>query len=151
MGNAWLSLSELMFVEVVRQHLAMLPAEQTGWLVGLRDPLVGRALALLHERPARPWTLPRLAKEVGSSRSTLAERFTQFVGLSPMRYLGHWRMQLAARLLADGTGKLSAVASDVGYDSEAAFSRAFKKIVGMAPTNWRQRRASHRARPSPPR
>jgi AraC-like DNA-binding protein len=146
-----LSLSELMFVEVVRQHLAMLPAERTGWLVGLGDPLVGRALALLHERPARPWTLPRLAKEVGSSRSTLAERFTQFVGLSPMRYLGHWRMQLAAKLLSDGTGKLSAVASDVGYDSEAAFSRAFKKIVGMAPANWRQRRASHRARPSPPR
>ncbi|MET0151139.1 MAG: AraC family transcriptional regulator [Candidatus Binatia bacterium] len=136
-----LSLSELMFVEVVRQHLAMLPAERTGWLDGLRDPLVGRALALLHERPARPWTLPRLAKEVGSSRSTLADRFTQFVGRSPMRYLGHWRMQLAARLLADSTAKLSAVASDVGYDSEAAFSRAFKKIVGMAPATWRQRRA----------
>ena len=78
----------------------MLPAEPTGWLVGLCDPLVGRALALLHERPARPWTLPRLAKEVGSSRSTLAERFTQFVGLSPMRYLGRWRLQLAARPLA---------------------------------------------------
>jgi len=105
----------------------------------LRDPLVGRALALLHERPARPWTLPRLAKEVGSSRSTLADRFTQFVGRSPMRYLGDWRMQLAARLLADGTAKLSAVASDVGYDSEAAFSRAFKKIVGMPPATWRAR------------
>jgi len=146
-----LSLSELMFVEVVRQHLAMLPAERTGWLVGLRDPLVGRALALLHERPARPWTLPRLAKEVGSSRSTLADRFTHFVGLSPMRYLGNWRMQLAARLLADGTSKLSAVAADVGYDSEAAFSRAFKKIVGVAPANWRQRRAGNVARTFAPR
>jgi AraC-like DNA-binding protein len=144
-----LSLSELMFVEVVRQHLAMLPAERTGWLVGLRDPLVGRALALLHERPARSWTLARLAKEVGSSRSTLADRFSQFVGRSPMRYLGQWRMQLAARLLADGTAKLSAVASDVGYDSEAAFSRAFKKIVGLAPATWRRRRAraSNRAHP----
>jgi AraC-like DNA-binding protein len=98
-----LSLSELMFVEVVREHLEMLPAKRTGWLLGLRDPLVGRALALLHERPARPWTLPRLAKEVGSSRSTLADRFTRFVGRSPMRYLGDWRMQLAARLLTDAT------------------------------------------------
>jgi AraC-like DNA-binding protein len=143
-----LSLSELMFVEVVRQHLAMLPAERTGWLAGLRDPLVGRALALLHEQPALPWTLPRLAKEVGSSRSTLADRFAQLVGRTPMRYLGHWRMQLAAKLLAGGTAKLSAVASDVGYDSEAAFSRAFKKIVGMAPGTWRRRRAraSGRAR-----
>jgi AraC-like DNA-binding protein len=134
-----LSLSELMFVEVVREYLRMLPARRTGWLLGLRDPLVGRALALLHERPARPWTLPRLAKEVGSSRSTLADRFTRLVGRSPMRYLGDWRMQLAARLLADGTAKLSAVASDVGYDSEAAFSRAFKKSVGMPPATWRVR------------
>src|SRR5262249_50081055 len=108
-----LSLSELMFVEVVRQHLSTLPAASTGWLVALRDPLVGRALALLHERPAHSWTLPRLAKEVGCSRSTLADRFSQFVCRSPMRYLGHWRMQLAARLLAEGTAKLSAIASDV--------------------------------------
>jgi AraC-like DNA-binding protein len=137
-----LSLSELMFVEVVREHLAMLPAKRTGWLLGLRDPLVGRALALLHERPARPWTLP--AKEVGSSRSTLADRFTRFVGRSPMRYLSDWSMQLAARLLADGTAKLSTVASDVGYDWEAAFSRAFKKTVGM-PLATRRARARARA------
>jgi AraC-like DNA-binding protein len=134
-----LRLSELMFVEVVRRHLATLPAEQTGWLAGLRDPLVGRALALLHEQPTLAWTLPRLAKDVGSSRSTLADRFTQFVGRPPMRYLAQWRMQLAARLLADGTAKVSAIASDVGYDSEAAFSRAFKKIVGVAPAAWRRR------------
>jgi AraC-like DNA-binding protein len=144
-----LSLSELMFVEVVRQHLATLPAERTGWLVGLRDPLVGRALALLHERPDRPWTLPRLAKEAGSSRSTIADRFTQLVGRSPMRYLADWRMQLAARLLADGTAKLSAVASEVGYDSEAAFSRAFKKTVGMAPATWRRRRVRASSGPAP--
>jgi AraC-like DNA-binding protein len=136
-----LRLSELMFVEVVRQHLAMLPGEQTGWLAGLRDPLVGRALALVHDRPAHSWTLPRLAKEVGSSRSTLADRFTRFVGQPPMRYLAHWRMQLAARLLADGSAKVSAIAWEVGYDSEAAFSRGFKKIVGMAPATWRQCRA----------
>jgi AraC-like DNA-binding protein len=111
-----LRLSELMFVEVVRQHLATLPAAQTGW------------------------TLPRLAREAGGSRSTLADRFTQLVGQPPMRYLACWRMQLAAKLLADGGAKVSAIASDVGYDSEAAFSRAFKKIVGVAPATWRQRR-----------
>jgi AraC-like DNA-binding protein len=135
-----LRLSELMFVEVVRQHLATLPAAQTGWLAGLRDPLVGRVLALLHDRPAGAWTLPRLAREAGGSRSTLADRFTQLVGQPPMRYLACWRMQLAAKLLADGGAKVSAIASDVGYDSEAAFSRAFKKIVGVAPATWRQRR-----------
>jgi AraC-like DNA-binding protein len=135
-----LRLSELMFVEVVRRHLATIPAAQSGWLAGLRDPLVGLALARLHEQPTLAWTLPRLAKDVGSSRSKLADRFTRFVGRPPMRYLAHWRMQLAARLLADGAAKVSAIASDVGYDSEAAFSRAFKKIVGMAPAAWRQRR-----------
>jgi AraC-like DNA-binding protein len=105
----------------------------------LRDSLVGRALAVLHGRPANAWTLARLAREVGSSRSTLADRFTQLVGRPPMRYLAHWRMQLAARLLADDRAKIAAIASEVGYDSEAAFSRAFKKTVGMAPATWRQR------------
>ena len=139
-----LRLGELMFVEVVRQHLAMLPPEQTGWLAGLRDPLVGRALALLHDQPAREWTLGRLAKDAGSSRSTLAERFTQFIGRPPMRYLAHWRMQLASSLLADGMAKVSAIASDVGYDSEGAFSRAFKRIAGMAPATWRRLRGGAR-------
>ena len=133
-----LRLSEVLFVEVVRRYLDALPAGPTGWLAGLRDPIVGHAVALLHDRPAHSWTLERLAKDVGVSRSTLADRFTQFVGKPPMRYLAHWRMQLAARLLSDGTAKVSAVALDVGYDSEAAFSRAFKKIVGMAPAAWRQ-------------
>jgi AraC-like DNA-binding protein len=136
-----LRLSELMFVELVRQHLAALPKEETGWLAGLRDPLVGHALALLHERPTRAWTLPRLAREVAASRTTLAERFAHLVGQPPMRYLARWRMQLAATLLAEGTAKISAIAADVGYDSEAAFSRAFKKIVGMAPATWRRRRS----------
>lgn len=134
-----LRLSELMFVEVVRRYLEALPTEQTGWLAGLRDPIVGNTLALLHDRPAYPWTLERLAKEVGSSRSTLADRFTNFVGQAPMQYLTHWRMQLAARLLADGMVKVCAVALEVGYDSEAAFSRAFKRIVGDSPATWRKR------------
>jgi AraC-like DNA-binding protein len=134
-----LRLSELMFVEVVRRHLALLPAEERGWLAGLRDPLVGRALGRLHERPADPWTLERLARDIGASRSVLADRFAHFVGLPPIQYLTRWRMQIAARLLAEGAGKVSAVALEVGYDSEAAFSRAFKKIAGVPPGMWRRR------------
>ncbi len=140
-----LRLSELMFVEVVRRHLETLPGEQPGWLAGLRDRMVGRALGLLHERPAQVWTLRGLAREVGLSRSTLAERFTHFVGHPPMQYLTRWRMQLAARRLADGDAKVSAVALEVGYDSEAAFSRAFKKAAGMPPADWRRRLGLSRA------
>jgi AraC-like DNA-binding protein len=127
-----------MFVEVVRRYLSELPGEQRGWLAGLRDPSVGRALALLHERPAHPWTLEALANEIGVSRSTLAERFTHLVGHPPMHYLTRWRMQIAARLLADGQAKVAAVALEVGYDSEAAFSRAFKKDAGVPPATWRE-------------
>ncbi|MBI2834666.1 MAG: helix-turn-helix transcriptional regulator [Acidobacteria bacterium] len=105
----------------------------------LRDPIVGHALALLHDRPAHSWTLERLARAIGVSRSALADRFTQFLGQPPMRYLAHWRMQMAARLLSDGAAKVASVARDVGYDSEAAFSRAFKKIAGISPATWRRR------------
>jgi AraC-like DNA-binding protein len=136
-----LRLSELLFVEVVRRHLAALP-EQTGWLAGLRDRTVGRALALLHDRPGDAWTLEGLAREAGLSRSALAERFAHLVGEPPMQYLTRWRMQVAARLLADGETKVSAVGLQVGYDSEAAFSRAFKKATGVPPAAWR----SHHAR-----
>jgi AraC-like DNA-binding protein len=136
-----LRISELMFVEMLRRYLAALPPEQTGWLAGLRDPVVGRALALLHEQPAHPWTLAALARAAGLSRSVLAERFTHFVGQPPMQYLARWRMQRAAGLLADGAPKVAAVAFDVGYDSEAAFSRAFKKAVGVPPAAWRDRHA----------
>src|SRR5204862_2845080 len=125
-------LSELMFVETIRRHLETLPDAETGWLAGLRDPLVGHALSLLHGDPAAPWTVESLARAVAISRSVLAERFALMVGQPPMQYLALWRMQLASRLLADG-GSLAAVAEAIGYESEAAFSRAFKKLVGESP------------------
>jgi len=133
-----LRLAELMFVEVVRQCLAEAPDSPRGWLAGLRDPLVGRALRLLHRRPAASWTIQSLASEVGSSRSRLAEGFTRLVGLPPMKYLTRWRLQLAARMLADGTKKIAAVAREVGYESDAAFSRAFKRFAGVSPAQWRR-------------
>jgi AraC-like DNA-binding protein len=134
-------LAELMFIEVLRRHLEALPADQGGWLAGIRDPLVGRALALLHERPAHHWTLAELATAAHASRSNLAERFSQLVGIPPIQYLAEWRMQLAAGLLRDSGAKVAAVAADVGYESEAAFSRAFKKVAGCRPSEWRQRGA----------
>jgi AraC-like DNA-binding protein len=132
-------LSELMFVDVIRRYLETVPRDQTDWLAGLRDPYVGRALAALHRNPQRPWTLPTLARAVGLSRSALAERFSQFVGRPPMQYLTHWRMQLAANQLLSGTDRVAAIADRVGYESEAAFSRAFKKAVGTSPGQWRTR------------
>lgn len=134
-----LRLSELIFVEVVRRYLEALPPDQTGWVAGLRDPGISRVLALLHERPADPWTLEELAARSGMSRSVLAERFMRLVGQPPMQYLARWRVQVAARLLADGATKVAAVALEVGYESEAAFSRSFKKIAGVSPAAWRTR------------
>jgi len=135
-----LLLSELMFVEVVRRYLETPAPPQIGWLAGLRDPAVGRAIALLHDDPARNWGLAELACEAGVSRSVLAARFTHLVGYPPIQYLARWRVQLAARLLADGTAKISAVGRDVGYESEAAFSRSFKRIAGVPPAEWRDGR-----------
>jgi AraC-like DNA-binding protein len=134
-------LSELMFVDVVRQYLETLPEDRTGWLAALREPFVGRALTALHRSPAHGWTLESLAHEVGLSRSALAERFTQFVGHPPMQYLANWRMQLAANYLLGGTDNIATIAERVGYESEAAFSRAFKKAVGMPPSEWRKQRS----------
>lgn len=134
-----LHLSELLFVEVVRRYMDSLSSEHTGWLAGLRDPVVGRTLALLHNRPTHTWSLEKLAREIGVSRSSLAERFSDLVGQPPMRYLTRWRIQLACRLLSDNAAKVSGVAFDVGYHSEAAFSRAFKAVVGTSPDAWRRR------------
>lgn len=133
-------LSEMMFVDLVRGYLDALPIGQTGWLAGLRDRHVGRALMLLHERPAQHWSVDVLAERVGVSRSTLHERFVHFIGLAPMQYLSGWRMQLAAGLLARTKASVVAVALDVGYESEAAFTRAFRKATGMPPGQWRRRR-----------
>jgi AraC-like DNA-binding protein len=135
--NILARMSELMFVEAIRRYLETLPPAQTGWLAGLRDQIVGQALAALHGEPAAAWTVESLAHAVGASRSVLADRFTELVGQPPMQYLALWRMQLASRLLLEGEG-VAQVASEVGYESEAAFSRAFKKLVGDAPATWRR-------------
>jgi AraC-like DNA-binding protein len=137
-------LSELMFVEVVREYVASREGTTRGWLSGLRDEMVGRALSALHGRPAHPWTLEELARTVSASRSALAQRFMDYVGLPPMQYLAQWRMQLAATHLA-GPSTLAVIAEAVGYGSEAAFSRAFKKIVGVAPATWRATRGVNAA------
>jgi AraC-like DNA-binding protein len=133
-------LAELMFIEVLRRYLQELSPGQTGWLAGLRDEVVSRVLALLHNQPGRNWSLEELAREAASSRSNVAKRFTDLVGQPPMQYLTQWRMQVAANLLAQSGTKVAAVAAQVGYDSEAAFSRAFKKATGLAPGAWREGR-----------
>jgi AraC-like DNA-binding protein len=138
-------LAELMFIEVLRRYLAELPAGRTGWLAGLRDEVVGRVLTLLHNQPAHPWTLDELAREVASSRTNVAKRFAQLVGQPPMQYLTQWRMQVAATLLVQSGAKVAAIAAEVGYDSEAAFSRAFKKATGVAPGAWREVRRTVRS------
>jgi len=131
-------MSEMLFVDAVRRYVEAMPPEGTGWLAGLRDRYVGRALALLHERPAEPWTLDELGRQVGLSRPPLHERFVQFVGQPPMQYLTHWRMQLASGLLRSSNATVAAIALEVGYDSEAAFARAFKRLVGAPPATWRR-------------
>jgi AraC-like DNA-binding protein len=131
-------LSELLFVEAIRAHVQTLPTEQRDWLGALRDPHVGKALAALHDRPAEAWSLDDLAREAGLSRSLLAERFAHFVGMPPIQYLTQWRMQLAAERLRATSASLSEIAAAVGYGSESAFSRAFKRQVGVAPATFRQ-------------
>jgi AraC-like DNA-binding protein len=138
-------LSELLFVEAVRRFVETLPPEQTGWLAGLRDPVVSRALALLHERMAQPWTVDDLGREVGLSRSALAERFTRLIGEPPMRYLARWRAQVAAHQLRSTDVPLARIADQVGYESESAFNRAFKRTFGVPPAAWRNRAAGREA------
>ena len=131
-------LSELMFVDVIRRYLETLPADRLDWLAGLRDPYIGRALGEIHRNPAADWSLESLARRVAMSRSAFAEHFTRFVGTPPMQYLTNWRMQVAAGQLLSTTDSVTAVANSVGYDSEAAFSRAFKKLAGRSPLLWRK-------------
>jgi AraC-like DNA-binding protein len=135
-------LAELMFIEVVRQYITQLPDDSIGWLSGLKHPHVGHALRLIHGQPRRPWTLAALAHEVGLSRSVFADRFAHYVGDSPMHYLGRWRMQLAIRHLSIPGVSIAQAGAEIGYESEAAFNRAFKKYVGLPPGSWRKGKAS---------
>jgi AraC-like DNA-binding protein len=133
-------LSELMFVDVIRRYLETLPPDRLDWLAGLRDPQIGRALAEIHRDPARDWTLESLAHRVAMSRSAFAEHFMEFVGTPPMQYVTNWRMQIAANQLMSTTDSVVAIANRIGYQSEAAFSRAFKKLLGAPPSQWRKNR-----------
>lgn len=131
-------LSELLFVEAVRRYVETIPDEQAGWLAGLKDPFVSRALALLHGRVAKQWTVDDLGRQVGLSRSALADRFTRLIGEPPMRYLARWRLQVAANQLRNSDTPLVRIAENVGYESEAAFNRAFKRTFGAPPAAWRR-------------
>ena len=131
-------LSEVLFAEAVRHYMDELPAGKSGWLAGLRDRYVARALSLLHEQPAHPWTVEGLAKKVGLSRSALGQRFNALIGAPPMQYLTRWRTSLAARQLRESDAPIIRVATDVGYESEAAFNRAFKREFGLPPAAWRK-------------
>ena len=131
-------ISEMMFVDAVRRHVERLPDASTGWLAGLRDRHVGRALSLIHENPARAWTIDALADEIALSRSAFYERFVRLIGQPPMQYLTQWRMQAAANLLRQTHAPVASIALDVGYESEAAFTRAFKRLVGTPPARWRR-------------
>jgi AraC-like DNA-binding protein len=135
-------LAEMMFVDTARRYLDSLPEDATGWLAGLRDRYVGRALSLLHQSPERPWTIDELGRQVGLSRSALHERFIAFLGQPPMQYLANWRIQVGSRLLRETQQTVAAVALEVGYESEAAFSRAFKRLVGLPPGAWRRSAAA---------
>jgi len=135
-------LSEVLFIEVLRLYMNEQSDERTGWLAGLSDRIVGAALNALHARPAHAWTLEELARESGTSRSVLAERFQELVGTAPMQYLTQWRMLLAANLLARSDAPLARIAEDVGYQTDTAFSRAFRREYGAPPAAWRRSRAA---------
>lgn len=134
--------SEMVFVDAARRYLDALPEDASGWFAGLRDRFVGKALGALHERPAHPWTLEELGRVAGLSRSALHERFVRFVGRPPMQYLADWRMQLGAGLLRGGHATVATIAQEVGYESEAAFARAFKRATGVPPAAWRRAQAA---------
>jgi AraC-like DNA-binding protein len=131
-------MAEALFVETLRRYMNEMPDDQAGWLAGARDPIVGRALALLHREPQRTWSITTLAAEVAVSRSVLGERFARFVGEPPLAYLARWRLQLAARYLESSDRGVSEIAMDVGYHSEPAFNRAFKRQFGIPPARYRK-------------
>ncbi|HEY9108984.1 MAG TPA: AraC family transcriptional regulator [Roseateles sp.] len=134
--------SEMVFVDATRRYLDTLPEQHHGWLGALRDRQVGRALGLMHADPAQPWTLEELGRRAGLSRSALHERFVALVGMPPMQYLTNWRIQCGARLLRESQANVADVAVQVGYESEAAFARAFKRATGLPPATWRRQQAS---------
>ncbi len=140
--------SEMVFVDAARRHLESIDEGGSGWLAALRDRHVGKAIQLMHERPAEPWTIDELSRLVGLSRSALHERFAALVGLPPMQYLTQWRIQCGANLLRQGDANVAAIAQEVGYESEAAFARAFKRVVGQAPGAWRRAQRSARGAPN---
>lgn len=131
-------LVELMFIEILRDYIQNLPAQQISLLSALRDPIVSQVLEQIHANPAYPWTVSALAAQINISRSSLAARFTQMLGQSPMKYLTYWRLQLASQQLHSGENSIASIAIQVGYESEAAFSRAFKRHVGIPPGVWRK-------------
>jgi AraC-like DNA-binding protein len=131
-------LSEALFVDTLRRYVTGLPEQTTGWLAGARDPVVGRSLAMLHRRPSHPWTIVGLAEEVGLSRSALVDRFTRYLSEPPMAYLTGWRLRLAAEALTSTPKGVADIAADVGYESEAAFNRAFKRVFGVPPARYRR-------------
>jgi AraC-like DNA-binding protein len=135
-------LSELLFVEAIRRYTESLPEGQSGWLAGLRDPFVSRALAALHRSPGDPWTVDDLGREVGLSRSALTERFTHVIGVAPMQYLANWRIQVAAQELLNSGKSIPRIAQDIGYEAEASFARAFKRRMGVPPATWRRTQRS---------
>lgn len=136
-------LSEVLFVEALRCYVQALPPGQTGWLAGTRDLAVGKALGLLHREPAHSWTVSNLARRAGLSRTRLAERFRHFLGESPMAYLAQWRLKLGAEMLESGDDSIAEVAGAVGYGSEAAFNRAFKREFDCPPAQFRRKRRTH--------
>jgi AraC-like DNA-binding protein len=132
-------LSEVLFVEALRRYIALLPPEQTGWLAGVRDPEVGKALALMHRQPGHPWTIATLANDVGISRSVLAERFRRYLSETPIAYLTRWRLQLGAQMLKSMSSSVAQIAAEVGYESEPAFNRAFNRGFGSPPARFRRK------------
>jgi AraC-like DNA-binding protein len=151
-GEAMLArLSEVLFVETLRTYIGSLPEGQTGWLAGARDAEVGKTLALMHRNPAQPWTIASLARQAGLSRSVLAERFRHYLNEPPMAYLTRWRLRLGAEMLVSTSYSVAQIAAEVGYESEAAFNRAFKREFKFPPARFRSQARSNQAKLAPAR